>query len=116
MQKAGLLTPFPWVGMFACGVLAQRHFHLLRPYVEGRLLWWTAVSVGGAVAGRYIDAPLLFRTGVNAVGLVHFAAMMGLVLSAAYTWPQLADNSWTPPKTSRFRRGRDSLPLGSAEA
>jgi peptidoglycan/LPS O-acetylase OafA/YrhL len=91
VQKAGLLTPFPWIGMFACGALAQRNFDCLRPYIQDKFILWIFVFLAVVVAGRFLNAPILFRTGQNQIGLVHFLALAGLILSAAYTKPDFAD-------------------------
>jgi peptidoglycan/LPS O-acetylase OafA/YrhL len=90
-QKAGLLTPLPWIGMFAGGALARRHLQSLRPFVEDKLLWWVGASLTVLALGHLVHAPFLFRANVNAVGLLHFVCLAGLVLSAACSSPGLAN-------------------------
>jgi peptidoglycan/LPS O-acetylase OafA/YrhL len=84
------VSALPWLWMFLLGLLAQRHWPRLRPFVEGRFLWWLALYAA-AVAGAVL---LRERLGVlghgNKSSVLLFWPLAGLVLSAAFTQPGLA--------------------------
>jgi peptidoglycan/LPS O-acetylase OafA/YrhL len=84
-------TPLPWVGMFAVGVLVQRHLGLFMPFAKGRFWLFLLGYVGLAVVGATWPLYPFLGPASNALGVVNYTAMCGLVLSAAFTAPALAD-------------------------
>jgi peptidoglycan/LPS O-acetylase OafA/YrhL len=85
------LSPLPWVGMFACGMLAQRYRGLILPYLAGRFLLVLGLyCVAAALASFFPIYPIL-RSDGNALGMVNFAMLAVLVLSASYSNRNLAD-------------------------
>lgn len=92
VEKLIGVSPLPWIGMFACGALAQRHFETIRPYIAGKFLIWLALTGLFIMAAMWLDAPpLLFSYGQNAPAPIAFLLLAGLTLSAAYTVPTLAE-------------------------
>lgn len=78
-------SPLPWVGMFCCGILAQRYLPNIIDIVAGRVLYFLAFYVVVSVVTQiYPLAPLLRGTS-NSMGIINYLAMMGLLLSIAYT-------------------------------
>lgn len=86
------LTPLPWIGMFACGILAQRNSQVLCSLVRGRFFLFLTVYVCFAVVAFFFPAAFpLLRSNLNPMGAVNFAALILLILSAAFSRPRLAD-------------------------
>jgi len=85
-------SPLPWVGMFCCGVLAQRHFQAIHGWVAGRFAWFAAIYVLAALAAHYLPLYPLLRGNYNSMGILNYAALCGLILAAAYTRPRLAES------------------------
>jgi peptidoglycan/LPS O-acetylase OafA/YrhL len=84
-------SPLPWVGMFCCGILAQRYLPKIVDIVAGRLMHFLVLYiVVSLVTELWPLAPVLRGTS-NAMGVVNYVAMMGLLLAIAYTNTGLAD-------------------------
>lgn len=78
-------SPLPWVGMFCFGVLAQRHSAAIISLVAGRALYFLCFYVGVALVSHAGPWPPLLRGASNSMGLVNYVAMVGLLLSIAFT-------------------------------
>jgi len=89
--KLIIKTPLPWVGMFCCGILAQRFLPKLHPLVAGRLPRFLALYIALAVLAWRFPVNGILRAHVNNMGIINFMALCALVLSLAYSWPDLAD-------------------------
>lgn len=85
------LTPIPWIGIFACRIVAQRNMKFLHRLVAGRfllfLLLYTAVAV---LSARLHFYPFL-QGNLNWMGIGNFIALLPLILAAAFTCPGAAD-------------------------
>jgi peptidoglycan/LPS O-acetylase OafA/YrhL len=90
IYKLYYVLPVTWAGMFLTGVLAQRHFEHIRRFVEGKFLFYVVIYVVLIQLSRVIHVPALLTFTGNEAGLLTFAGIVGLVLSAAYTKPALA--------------------------
>ncbi len=77
----------PWVGFFLFGVIAQQHWGHLSRFFVGKVLYWLAAYLASAAALSFV--PGLIITG-NSIGSQSAILLFGVVLSAAYTGPQLA--------------------------
>ena len=89
--KLILKSPLPWFGMFCAGVLGQRHLDTLMPIVKGRFLIFLGAFVLAAITAHYLPGYPLLQGNANSMGIINFSAMCGLILSAAYTAPTLAE-------------------------
>jgi|SRR5579862_5354882 len=78
----------PWVYMFLVGVLAQRNFQMIRPYLAGRFsltliaycaFVWPLSSIFGWSLGNDLNPPF-------------FCALAVLIFSAAFSHPGLSDS------------------------
>jgi peptidoglycan/LPS O-acetylase OafA/YrhL len=85
-----LLTPLPWIGIFAIGILAQRNFEWLLPRVAGRFFIFVAIYAVIVIVSWKLTS---FRLdGLNwLTGLVGFPVLCALVLSSGYTDRSLAE-------------------------
>jgi peptidoglycan/LPS O-acetylase OafA/YrhL len=84
------LTPFPWLGMYLCGLLAQRHLRWLMPLVHGRVLLFGLLAAAVMVATILLRAPPLLMSGNRFVGVLNFATLALFALSLAYSARGLA--------------------------
>lgn len=85
------LSPLPWVGMFCCGIMAQRHLDRIHALVAGRLPWFALAFCALALLSWYLPAYPLLRGTSNSMGIINYAALSLMILSAAYTRPDLAE-------------------------
>lgn len=88
----------PWIALFMLGQLVQAHWARVAPWVRGRLGVWTLVWAGFAGAGVAAETALGLRLSGNALPILAFPVVAGLVLAAAHTRPGLA---------ARWLGGRD---------
>lgn len=88
--KGLALSPFPAFGMFACGVLAQRNWERLHLLVAGRLWLFAGIYLAVGVPTLLMPGNPIFFGMSHIIGIFNFAALALLVLSAAYTAPDLA--------------------------
>jgi peptidoglycan/LPS O-acetylase OafA/YrhL len=77
--------------MFCCGVVAQRHLPALYPRVAGRAPLFIAIYVLTAVLSHYLPVYPLLNGNSNSMGIINYVALCGLILSAAYSWRDLAE-------------------------
>lgn len=84
------LTPFPWIGIFALGILAQRNFDRLLPVVQGRFWPFLGLYVLLSCATALCPIPPLLSPILTYMGLVNVLALCGLCLAFAYTGRDLA--------------------------
>ena len=84
-------SPLPWIGMFCCGILGQRHLPRILHLVQGRFLMILAIYLLVSLTAHYFPAYPLLQGNSNSMGIVNYFAMCGLILSAAYTGPNLAE-------------------------
>ncbi len=89
--KLLLATPLPWIGMFCVGVLAQRHMDKLYPIIAGRFWIFFMIYVLAAFVAAHVSYYPIFGATLNSAGIVNYTAMIGLILSFAYTFRGLAD-------------------------
>ncbi|MEO6339844.1 MAG: acyltransferase [Caulobacteraceae bacterium] len=84
------LTPFPWIGIFALGILAQRKFDVILPLVQGR--FWQFLILYAALSGVTVLFPFppLLSPILNYMGVVNVLALCALALAFAYTGRDLA--------------------------
>lgn len=83
----------PYLYMFLLGVLLQRNFKSLAPYVKGRAPIWTITYVG-VVAGFY-------GSGIPISGNIYNQALMVLLAPVVVSW------AFTSPGLGRFLKGND---------
>lgn len=86
-----LLSPLPWFGMFLAGAIAQRYRDQILPLLKGRFLQMLALYCALAALSTGVTLFPLLRANGNAMGVLNFLALCPLILSAAYSAPQLAD-------------------------
>jgi peptidoglycan/LPS O-acetylase OafA/YrhL len=84
-------SPLPWIGMFCCGVLAQRHLPTIYPWVAGRAPLFVAIYVLASVLAHYVPLYPLLKGNSNSMGIINYAALCGLILAVAYSWRSLAE-------------------------
>jgi peptidoglycan/LPS O-acetylase OafA/YrhL len=84
-------SPLPWVGMFCCGVIAQRHLPRIHPWVAGRAPIFFAVYVLTALLSHYLPLYPLLNGDSNSMGIINYLAMCALILAVAYSWQNLAE-------------------------
>lgn len=89
--RALLLSPIPWIAAYCVGVLAQRHFGALHDLVAGRAWVFAGIYVAVSLLSYLVPAYPLLKGVSNSLGLLNFGAMALLILSLAYTLPDLAD-------------------------
>lgn len=111
------LTPLAWGWMFCIGILAARHFELLRPYLR----WFPLAIIPMALMIAFAEGGLLFKPIGNRLGVVYFLCYAALILWAAFALPHLplrADLSygayvWHMPVVNLMLvLGLQSVPLG----
>jgi peptidoglycan/LPS O-acetylase OafA/YrhL len=85
------VTPLPWIGMFACGIVAQRNISVIYPFVAGRFFLFLAAYAAIATASYIIPAYPILRGNLNFLGLLNFIALALLVLAAAFSCRSVAD-------------------------
>ncbi|HWD28523.1 MAG TPA: acyltransferase [Rhizomicrobium sp.] len=79
------LTPFPWFGMFICGLLAQRYRDVVLPVVRDRAwLFGLLALVVMAITVEWRLPPLL-TSGNRTVGIVNFATLALFAMAFAYS-------------------------------
>lgn len=84
-------SPFPWLGMFCFGILAQRNLTRLLPIVAGRAWQFAALYIAVMVATAVVKIPpVLMGTG-RFMGIVNFPVLCLLLLAVAYTGRDLAE-------------------------
>ena len=85
-------SPLPWIGMFCCGILGQRHLPRILQFVQGRFLMILAIFVLASLAAHTFPANPLLQGNSNSMGIVNYFALCALILSSAYTRPTLAEH------------------------
>lgn len=85
-------SPLPWIGMFCCGILAQRHLNHFIGHIEGRFPRYLAMYIVVSLLAHFFPLYPLLQGNSNSMGILNYAALCALILSAAYTKPTLADN------------------------
>jgi peptidoglycan/LPS O-acetylase OafA/YrhL len=90
VAKFVALTPFPWFGMFLCGLLAQRHLPLLLPIVRGRAWLFGLIALAVMAVTFEWRVPPLLTSGNRFVGILNFATLALFALSFAYSARGLA--------------------------
>jgi peptidoglycan/LPS O-acetylase OafA/YrhL len=84
------LTPLPWIGMFAVGMLAQHHRSVIMGLVRGRFWLWLLLYGAVSLAAAYHPwKPVLVADGTY-LGVINFLCLCGLLLASAYCAPTLA--------------------------
>lgn len=84
-------SPLPWVGMFCCGVVAQRHLPAIYPWVAGRAPLFIAAYVLISILSHYLPVYPLLNGDSNSMGIINYMALCGLILAVAYSWRSLAE-------------------------
>lgn len=84
-------SPLPWIGMFCCGVVAQRHLPMLHPWIAGRAPVFALIYALVAALSHYVPAFPLLEGNSNSMGIINYVALCGLILSAAYTHTTAAE-------------------------
>lgn len=84
-------SPVPWVGMFCCGILAQRYLPNIIDIVAGRMLYFLALYIVVSVITQVYPLPPFLRGTSNSMGVINYLAMVGLLLSIAYTNTGVSD-------------------------
>jgi peptidoglycan/LPS O-acetylase OafA/YrhL len=82
------LTPIVWGWMFGIGILAFKHFTLLKQHLG--LLVYSAVAL---ISMAYLDSSGILGTNGNQLGMVYFLSYAGAIFSLAFG---------VPVKTPRF--------------
>jgi peptidoglycan/LPS O-acetylase OafA/YrhL len=78
----------PWIHLFIIGILLQRNFARIRPWVAGKLGWWTAGFLFSQFANQVLLHNALSR---NVVFLLLTRLVLAMwVLSFAFTAPRLS--------------------------
>jgi peptidoglycan/LPS O-acetylase OafA/YrhL len=90
ISKFVALTPFPWFGMFICGLLAQRYLPVVLPLVRGRAWLFGLLALGVMAVTFEWRVPPLLTSGNRFVGAVNFATLALFTLSLAYSARGLA--------------------------
>ncbi len=85
---APMLTVAPYLWMFLAGVLLQRYWVRVRPWLAGRALWWLAAYAGLCLLAYGLHIPV--TRGSIAVNPLCFMVLAALTVSAAFTCPTLA--------------------------
>jgi peptidoglycan/LPS O-acetylase OafA/YrhL len=85
------LSPFPWFGMFICGLLAQRHLPALLPLLRGRAWLFSLLALAVMAVTLKWRLPPLLMSGNRFVGVVNFSTLALFALSFAYSGRGLAD-------------------------
>ena len=88
------VTLLPNFYMFALGILLARYFERLQRYLIGRAHWWLLGYAAAAIVGYSLGA----RVGTNAPNPLLMVLLGALVISCAYTLPELGQ---------RLLRGQD---------
>lgn len=91
VQKALLLTPMPWIGMFLMGWLAQRYRDTLYPYIHGNALWYLLLYAAVSMVASQVRIYPLIGHPYNMVPVINYLALCGLIFSFAYTGESWAD-------------------------
>ena len=84
------LTPFPWLGMFCVGILAQRNLSRILPIVTGRAWLFGAIYAGVVALTASGHWPILLFGTSRYVSVINFAALALFTLALAYTNQGLA--------------------------
>jgi peptidoglycan/LPS O-acetylase OafA/YrhL len=84
-QMSGQLPPYLW--MFLVGVLAQRNWPIVRPYLVNRLHWWFA----GYVLLCILASKAHLDVGSQSITPLFLLPLAGVVLSGAMSQRGLAD-------------------------
>jgi len=90
LAKGLALSPLPSFGMFASGVLAQRNWARLYPLVAGRFWLFASIYLAIGVPTLLMPRNWIFFGMSHIMSIFNFSALALLVLSAAYTAPDLA--------------------------
>jgi peptidoglycan/LPS O-acetylase OafA/YrhL len=90
ISKFVALTPFPWFGMFICGLLAQRFLPALLPLVRGRAWLFGLLALGVMAITFEWRVPPLLTSGNRFVGVLNFATLAFFTLALAYSARGLA--------------------------
>ncbi len=85
--KLAQVTVLPWLGFFMVGVLAQQYWAVISGLFCGKLILWLVAYCTIAIL-IYFVAPD-YATG-NRINTISGLALFGVVLSAAYTVPNLS--------------------------
>jgi peptidoglycan/LPS O-acetylase OafA/YrhL len=84
-------SPLPWVGMFCCGVVAQRQLPTIYPWIAGRAPIFIAIYVLTALLSHYLPLYPLLNGDSNSMGVINYLTMCALILAVAYSWRNLAE-------------------------
>jgi peptidoglycan/LPS O-acetylase OafA/YrhL len=79
------LTPLAWGWMFCVGILAAKHFDLIRPYLR----FFPLAIVPMALMILFADGGLLFKPIGNRLGVIYFLCYAALILWAAFALPHV---------------------------
>lgn len=85
------VTLAPYLYMFLLGVLLQRNFSYLGPYLVGRAAIWTALYIAAVAANFALGLPF----GGNNLQPVLMLLLAGMVVSWAFTFPTLSERLLT---------------------
>jgi peptidoglycan/LPS O-acetylase OafA/YrhL len=91
MYKLVRASPLPWVGMFCCGILAQRYLQNIIGLFAGRFVHFLLLYIAVSLVTQTWPLPPVLRGASNSMGIVNYTAMMGLLLAIAYTNAGLSD-------------------------
>jgi peptidoglycan/LPS O-acetylase OafA/YrhL len=79
-------TPAPHLFLFVIGILAQRNFHRIRPWVEGKAFVWTMLYFPLVLLLPSRTESPLYDVGILALRVL----LAGWLLSVAFSWPTVA--------------------------
>lgn len=84
-------TPLPWVGMFCCGMLAQREMPRIYPLVAGRAPLFVGIYFLVAFLAYKLPWYPVLAGSSNSMGIVNYAAMCAVLLAVAYSGREMAE-------------------------
>ena len=85
--KLFMVTLAPYFYMFFIGILCYRHFDRLKPYVEGKAHIWLFAFILSSLIIEFLGG----QVGSNHPNPISLIVLSGLVLSVAYSRPQLSE-------------------------
>ena len=98
VSKLTYVTFLPWVGIFMLGHLCSKYWEKIRPLIEGKFLIWISLYVLISTIAVRLEDFIGTQISGNRIVFPIMVLLIGLVLSAAYTKPNLSE---------KFLKGQD---------
>lgn len=86
--KVVFITIIPYLFMFLTGMYVQRNMTTLRPFLEGKALYWIVFYIGSSIALQQIFG---LRAGSNDLNIISFFILALATVSCAFSVPYLSD-------------------------